>query len=145
MVDASISAEEARARLRELSDFAAPWAVWIAATLRLPDLVEAGATRVPELAERAGADPDALGAVAELPRGPRSSSTREDDAYANTEVSRLLMDEVGWRPWLDLDGAPGIWAGSWTRLLEAVRAGSPGRGEGTVIRGTGAHGARDLL
>jgi hypothetical protein len=26
-----------------------------------------------------------------------------------------------WRPWLDLDGAPGIWTESWTRLLGAVR------------------------
>jgi hypothetical protein len=53
-----------------------------------------------------------------------------DGAYANTDLSRLLLDESGWRPWLDLDDAPGIWAESWTRLLEAVRTGSPGRDEG---------------
>ena len=35
----------------------------------------------------------------------------------------------GWRPWLDLDDAPGLWAESWTRLLDAVRTGSPGRDE----------------
>jgi 2,7-dihydroxy-5-methyl-1-naphthoate 7-O-methyltransferase len=52
----TMSADGARGRLRELSDFAAPWAVWIAATLRLPDHVEAGATRLPELAERVGVD-----------------------------------------------------------------------------------------
>jgi hypothetical protein len=39
------------------------------------------------------------------------------------------MDGIGWRPWLDLDGAPGVWAESWTRLLGAVRTGSPGRDE----------------
>lgn len=123
-----MSAEGARARLRELSDFAAPWAVWIAATLRLPDHVEAGATRLPDLAERAGVDRDALERLLRY-LVARGVFAREDGGYANTEVSRLLMDEVGWRPWLDLDGAPGIWAESWTRLLEAVRTGSPGRDE----------------
>jgi 2,7-dihydroxy-5-methyl-1-naphthoate 7-O-methyltransferase len=123
-----MSAEQARARLRELSDFAAPWAVWIAATLRLPDHVEAGATRLPDLAERAGADPDALERLLRY-LVARGVFTREAGGYANTDVSRLLMDEVGWRQWLDLDGAPGLWAESWTRLLEAVRRGSPGRDE----------------
>jgi hypothetical protein len=123
-----MSDDDARARLRELTDFAAPWAVWIAATLRIPDHIEAGATRLPELAERAGADPDALERLLRY-LVTRGVLIREHDAYANTEVSRLLTDEVGWRQWLDLDGAPGIWAESWTRLLEAVRTGSPGRGE----------------
>jgi hypothetical protein len=121
-------AEQARARLRELSDFAAPWAVWIAATLRLPDHVEAGATRLPDLAERAAVDPAALERLLRY-LVACGVFTREVGGYANTEVSRLLMDEVGWRQWLDLDGAPGIWAESWTRLLEAVRRGSPGRDE----------------
>lgn len=39
------------------------------------------------------------------------------------------MGDVGWRQWLDLDRAPGIWAEPWTRLLEAIRTGSPGRDE----------------
>ena len=121
-----MSTEGARARLRELSDFAAPWAVWIAATLRLSDHIEAGATRLPELAERAGVDPDALRRLLRylVARGVFSG---EHGSYANTDVSRLLKDEIGWRPWLDLDGAPGVWAESWTRLLEAVREGAPGR------------------
>jgi 2,7-dihydroxy-5-methyl-1-naphthoate 7-O-methyltransferase len=123
-----VSSERAQARLRELSDFAAPWAVWIAATLRLPDHVEAGATRLPDLAERAGADPDALRRLLRylVARGVFSG---EDGSYANTEVSRLLVDEIGWRQWLDLDGAPGMWAESWARLLGAVRTGSPSRDE----------------
>jgi hypothetical protein len=124
----TMSADGARGRLRELSDFAAPWAVWIAATLRLPDHVEAGATRLPELAERVGVDRDALERLLRY-LVARGVFAREDAGYANTEVSRLLMDEVGWRQWLDLDGAPGIWAESWTRLLEAIRTGTPGRGE----------------
>jgi 2,7-dihydroxy-5-methyl-1-naphthoate 7-O-methyltransferase len=117
--------EAARARLRELSDFAAPWSVWVAATLRLADHIEGGATRLDDLAQRAGAEPSAL---QRLLRHLVALGVFSEDAgaYANTDVSRLLMDEAGWRPWLDLDGAPAIWAESWTRLLEAIRTGSPG-------------------
>jgi 2,7-dihydroxy-5-methyl-1-naphthoate 7-O-methyltransferase len=118
--------EAARARLRELSDFAGPWSVWVAATLRLADHIEAGATRLDDLAQRAGAEPSAL---QRLLRHLVALGVFSEDAgaYANTDVSRLLMDEAGWRPWLDLDGAPAIWAESWTRLIEAIRGGSPGR------------------
>jgi 2,7-dihydroxy-5-methyl-1-naphthoate 7-O-methyltransferase len=125
-----MSAEAARARLRQLTDFAAPWAVSVAATLRLADHIEAGADRVPELAERAGADPDALQRLLRylVPRGVFAEAA--GGAYANTELSRLLLDENGWRPWLDLDDAPGIWAESWSSLLDAVRTGSPGRDDG---------------
>jgi 2,7-dihydroxy-5-methyl-1-naphthoate 7-O-methyltransferase len=123
-----VSSDAAQARLRELSDFAAPWGVWIAATLRLADHIEAGATRLDDLAERAGAD---AGALQRLLRYlvARGVFAAEGGVYANSELSELLMDEGGWRPWLDLDDAPGVWAESWSRLLHAVRTGSPGRGE----------------
>ena len=119
---------DARERLRELSDFAAPWSVWIAATLRLPDHVAAGATTAHDLAQRAGADPDALRRLLQY-LVARGVFAEVDGVYANTELSDLLRDDVGWRQWLDLDGAPGVWAESWTRLLPAVRTGSPGRDE----------------
>jgi 2,7-dihydroxy-5-methyl-1-naphthoate 7-O-methyltransferase len=123
-----VSADAARARLRELSDFAAPWSLWIAATLRLADHIQAGANRLEALAERAGVN---AGALERLLRYlvARGVFDQEGRAYVNTELSELLLDGAGWRPWLDLDGAPGIWAASWTSLLEAIRTGSPGRGE----------------
>lgn len=124
-----MSTDATQARLRELSDFAAPWAVWVAATLRLADHVEAGATELEDLAERAGADPDALRRLLRY-LVACGVFAEEGGRYSNTDLSRLLLDEVGWRPWLDLDGAPGVWAESWTRLLEGVRRGSPGRDEG---------------
>jgi hypothetical protein len=116
-------------RLRELSDFAAPWAVWIAATLRLPDHIEAGVTRLDDLAERAGADPDTLMRLLRY-LVARGVFAETDGRYENTELSRLLIEQGGWRQWLDLDGAPGVWAQSWARLLASVRTGSPGRDEG---------------
>jgi hypothetical protein len=123
-----VSSDEARARLSELTDFAAPWAVWIAATLRLSDHIEAGASRLDDLAERAGADADSLGRLLRY-LVARGVFAETGSGYANTDVSRLLADEAGWRSWLDLDGAPAIWAESWTRLLQAVRTGSLGRDE----------------
>ncbi len=124
-----VSADAARDRLGDLSDFAAPWAVSIAATLRLADHIEAGAARLEELAERTSSDADALRRLLRYLVARGVFVQQGDGAYANTEVSRLLLDEGGWRPWLDLDDAPGMWAESWTRLLEAVRTGSPGRDE----------------
>jgi 2,7-dihydroxy-5-methyl-1-naphthoate 7-O-methyltransferase len=123
-----VNSNSAQARLRQLSDFAAPWAVWIAATLRLADHLEAGATRLEDLAERAGADPDALARLLRY-LVARGVFAEEGGGYANTDLSRLLVDEAGWRSWLDLDDAPGVWAESWTRLLQGVRTGSPGRDE----------------
>jgi O-methyltransferase len=123
-----VSSDAARERLRELSDFAAPWAVGIAATLRLADHIDAGATRLEELAERVGSDPDALQRLLRY-LVARGVFAEENGVYANTELSTLLRDEQGWRQWLDLDGAPGTWAESWASLLEAVRTGSPNRDE----------------
>jgi len=119
---------EARARLRELSDLATPWSVWVATTLRLADHVEAGATTPEKLAAACGADPDALRRLLAL-LVARGVFAEENGAYANTDVSELLVGG-GWRSWFDLDGAPSIWAESWPRLLQAVRTGSPGRDEG---------------
>jgi hypothetical protein len=101
----------AQDRLRELSDFAAPWAVWIAATLRLPDHIEAGAARLEDLSDRTRTDPDALMRLLRylVARGVFAEAAGR---YENTELSRLLLDEGGWRQWLDLDGAPGVWANS---------------------------------
>jgi 2,7-dihydroxy-5-methyl-1-naphthoate 7-O-methyltransferase len=134
-----MSSDSAQARLRDLSDFAAPWSVWVAATLRLADHVEAGATRLEELAERAGANPDALGRLLRY-LVARGVFAEEGGHYANNDLSRLLVDEAGWRSWLDLDAAPGVWAESWTRLLEGVRTGSPGRDEGWYQEELGRRG-----
>lgn len=123
-----MSSDAAQARLRELGDFAAPWSLWIAATLRLADHIEAGATGLEELARRTGANPDALQRLLRY-LVARGVFIQQGDGYANTELSELLLEQAGWRPWLDLDDAPGIWADSWTALLRAVRTGSPGRDE----------------
>jgi SAM-dependent methyltransferase len=118
-----------RARLRELSDLATPWAIHVAATLRLADHVAAGARTEVELAQAARADPGTLGRLLRLLVAQGVFAEPRPGEVELNDVSRLLLDEEGWRPWLDLDGAPGIWTESWTRLLCAVRTGSPGEDE----------------
>lgn len=118
-----------RTRLRALSDFAAPWAVHVAATLRLADHVAAGATTVDKLARAAGTRRGTLDRLLRLLVAVGVFDSPGPGEIAVNDLSRLLLDEVGWRPWLDLDGAPGIWTESWTRLLHAVRTGSSGADE----------------
>ncbi|MGH3093045.1 MAG: methyltransferase [Gaiellaceae bacterium] len=117
------------ARLRALSDLATPWAVHVAATLRLADHIAAGATTVDELARAAGASQDTLDRLVRLLVAVGVFDSPGPGEIALNDLSRLLLDEIGWQPWLDLDGAPGIWTESWTRLLHAVRTGSPGADE----------------
>ena len=89
---------------RELSDFAAPWAVWIAATLRSFRPYRGGPTgcRPGRSRGRGSRCPERLLTYLVA----RGVFTRDVGGYANTEISRLLIDEVGWRRWLDLDSAP---------------------------------------
>ncbi len=102
--------------------------MWIAATLRLPAHIRDGATTTGSLAAACGADEASLARLMAYLVGRGVFSETAGD-YANTDVSDLLVDEQGWRSWFDLDGVPGIFAESWTRLLQAVRTGTPGRGE----------------
>jgi hypothetical protein len=72
-----MSDETARARLLELSDFAGPWSIWIAATLRLADHIEAGSTRAEDLAAASRADADTL---RRLHRPPTADAARRAPA-----------------------------------------------------------------
>src|SRR5262245_8039388 len=67
LLGAGVPADEAdgmstreRADLWALSDLATPWALHVAATLRVAEHVSAGKTRIAPLAAAAGADADAL-------------------------------------------------------------------------------------
>ena len=133
---------DAGGRLRELSDLATPWAIWVAVTLELADHIAAGETTIDALAAAASVDADALRRLLAL-LAARGVFAETDGIYANTEISELLVGG-GWRSWFDLDGAPGVWAESWAGLLAAVRTGSPGRGEEWYYtelarRGAGQH------
>jgi SAM-dependent methyltransferase len=116
-----------RADFASMADIVTPWAVRVAATLRLADHVAAGRKQVHELAAAAGANPDAL---ARLMRYLACRGIFTEDGsggYSLTPAGRLLQDRSGFglRGALDLEGFYGRQDRLFANLLEAVRSGEP--------------------
>ncbi|APU13364.1 MULTISPECIES: methyltransferase [Actinoalloteichus] len=108
--------------LSDLADLLTPWAIRVAVTLRLPELVDQGVTTVSELAARVSADEVALARLLRLLvcRGVFVESAAGD--LALTEVAREMMGGAA-RKWLDLDGAGGRMETAYSGLLESIRTG----------------------
>jgi 2,7-dihydroxy-5-methyl-1-naphthoate 7-O-methyltransferase len=107
-----------------LTDLATPWAVHVAATLRIADHIEAGTTRIEELAAAARADVEYLH---RLMRHLVEKGVFEEPSpgvFALNEPARQLLD-AGSRRGLELDGIGGRMAHAWGSLLTAVRTGKP--------------------
>ncbi|MGA8116691.1 MAG: methyltransferase [Actinocatenispora sp.] len=108
-----------------------PTAVRAAATLRLPDLVEAGTTGLADLAEQSGCERDPLGRLLRYLCLIGLFTEDGPERYALTDVGRGLLSDhpAGLRRWLDLDSdARRIEArmeGAMGHLLTAVRTGEP--------------------
>jgi precorrin-6B methylase 2 len=125
--DVPVADFDSMIELHLLTDIISPWAVRVAATLRLADIVAEGVSRLDELAAAAGANPDSLGRLLRFLtcRGVfRESAPGE---FALTPSARLLMDShpAGLRAWFDLEGAEGRMSLAWAGLLDAVRSGQP--------------------
>ncbi|MGA4847523.1 methyltransferase [Streptomyces sp. G5(2025)] len=107
-----------------------PTAVRVAATLRLPDLVEAGHNTPKAMAEQTGADEQALGRVMRY-LTLLGLFTEESGTYAVTEVGQVIGSDhpSTLQRWLDLeDPAREIEARfepAIAELLTAVRTGEP--------------------
>jgi hypothetical protein len=111
----------------QLANLAAPYAIRVAATLRLADLIEAKPQPLDELAAAAGSDPDALGRLMRFLTCRRVFAEQEPGVFSMTESARVLTSThpMGVRGWLDLDGpAAGRMDVSFTALLESVRTGA---------------------
>lgn len=121
------NAENVR-RLRALSDLITPYAIRVAATLRLADLIEAGARRPDELGARCGADPAALERLLRHLVAKGVFAQPEPGEFALTELSRLLLtdrSDGGMRPWLDMDGGLGRSDLALSGMLQVARTGRP--------------------
>lgn len=114
-------------QLRQMVDLITPMCLRVAATLRIPDYVMAGAATVPALADRCGAQPDALrrllrhlvtiGVLVEAAGGE----------YGLTELGRELQGDApdGLRAAIDINGSAGRADLASMRLLDTVLTGHP--------------------
>lgn len=118
---------DAANRLWEMADILRPWAIRVAATLRLADHITAGHTNVDDLARVSGSDADAL---CRLLRYLESQELFVEDPvnhFQLTDVGRALCDDdpAQFRSWLDQDGGMGRADVAAAGMLEAVREGLP--------------------
>lgn len=110
-----------------MADLFTPMALRVAATLRLPDYVAAGADSVSALATQVGADRDAL---ARLVAHLVTVGVLAEDGTGElslTELGEQLRSDhpADGQSWLDINGAVGRGDLSALHLLETVRTGRP--------------------
>jgi hypothetical protein len=115
--------------LAPLMDLVTPMALRVAATLRLADFLPddgAGAgTEVGDLAEHAGADPDALTRMLRHLVQHGVFTEPEPGRFAANDVAMLLRTGSPGAMWLDLDGFGGRMDLAFTGLAHTVRTGEP--------------------
>lgn len=123
----AIAGEAASANLARLTDLISPYAIRVAATLRLADIMAEGVSDSDELAARAGVNADALGRLLHYLACRGVFRETKPGKFALTETARLLDEShpAGVRAWLDLDGFGGRMDMAFAGLLQAVRTGEP--------------------
>ena len=123
--DAAREMAEAWETLWPLMDLVTPMALRVAD--HLPDDDGGGAVRVEDLAERVGADQDALGRLLRhlVHRGV-FTEPRPGEFAADRTAAMLRSDHpASMRTWLDLDGFGGRMDLAFTELMHTVRTGEP--------------------
>lgn len=110
--------------LWELSDLATPWCLHVAATLRIANHIEAGHTRIDDLARAATVNADYLQRVLRQLVHKGVFAEPSPGVFVLNEVARQLLHPAMLYG-LDLDGFGGRMANAWNTLLEAVRTGAP--------------------
>jgi 2,7-dihydroxy-5-methyl-1-naphthoate 7-O-methyltransferase len=110
-------------QLQPLMDLATPWALRVVATLRIPDLIAGGVTRLDDLAGRCSADAEMLGRVLRFLVTRGVFAEPEPGGFVLTPLGRMLEDKEGVRGWLDQDGFGGRMDRAWAGLLGTVRTG----------------------
>ncbi|GAA2682109.1 methyltransferase [Streptomyces lunalinharesii] len=112
--------------LAEIADVVTPFAVRAAATLRLADHIAAGHTRLPDLAEAAGAEPRALCRLLRFLTCRNVFAEPEPGSYALTDLAEELRSDhpANLRQWLDADEVAGRLDATFPHLVAAVRSGT---------------------
>ncbi|MGH7572429.1 MAG: methyltransferase [Gemmatimonadota bacterium] len=117
-------------RLWEKLDLITPMAIRVAASLRVADLIAEGHGHLSELADRAGAHPDALGRLLRHLTARGVFEEPEPERFALNDLAAVLLDDhpTATRRWLDLEGFGGRMDLAFFDLLATVRDGRPPRG-----------------
>ena len=108
--------------LGALGDLCTPWCVHVVATLRIADLIAAGASDVTDLAAQAGCDAGSLDRVL---RHLVSKGVFEQAVPGTFGLNEAAEGLRGPSPGYDLDGIGCRMANAWGSLLSAVRTGRP--------------------
>ncbi|OZM71901.1 methyltransferase [Amycolatopsis antarctica] len=109
-----------------MAHLATPMAVRVAATLGIADLIAAGTTTVPGLAEATDTHPDALGRVLRHLAAHEVLRQNESGEYALTGTGECLRSDhpSGIRAMLDTESAVGRAELSFVHLMHSVRTGA---------------------
>jgi 2,7-dihydroxy-5-methyl-1-naphthoate 7-O-methyltransferase len=117
--------EQSSVNIWSLSDLSTPWCVHVAATLRIADHIEAGKSKIHDLAAAADCEVYALHRVLTHLTGKGLFEETSPGRFALNDAARQLMNPMA-RLSLDLDGLGGRMAHAWGTLLTYVRTGEPG-------------------
>lgn len=107
------------------TDLAFPWAIRVAATLRLADLIARGVVHLQELAAESGVNADALKRLLRYLIKRKMFAEPAPGVFALTDTARLLLEDhpQQLRTWFDQEGVGGRMDALWAGLLDAVRTG----------------------
>jgi hypothetical protein len=111
--------------LYAMADLATPWAIRVAATLRIADHIAAGTGDVEKLAAATGCDAGALRRVLNHLADRGIFADDGSGRFVMTELAESLRDPATHIA-LDLNGIGGRMAHGWSTLLTYVRTGAPG-------------------
>lgn len=125
--DRSRAIHRAEERLAGLSDLMTPWAVRVAATLGIADIVADGTRTPAAIAAACGADHTATRTLLAY-LATKDVFRRDGDEFHLTPLSELLLDgdEHGWRDFLHLDRASGLMGSGLDGMRDAVVTGRSG-------------------
>lgn len=126
---------ETSLELARLIDLATPFAVRVAVTLRLPQLVSGGTDKLGALAAATGAHRESLDRLLRHLVHIGLFVETESGSYGLTALSRQLLSEDGawFRSWLDLEGPGTRMDLAFSGMLHSIRTGESAYG---VVHGT---------